>query len=146
MATLWRWREHFQHDFAARMDWCVADDFKQANHNPIAVLHGDTTKRVLEIAAMPGQTVKLSADGTGDPDGDGFEVRWWIYPEVSSLRDAKGRQFPPEVTLSTATGLNTSLVAPTVKQPATIHVILEVQDRGTPSLWAYRRAIVTLTP
>ncbi len=23
-ATLWRWREHFQQDFAARMDWCVA--------------------------------------------------------------------------------------------------------------------------
>ena len=24
-ATIWRWREAYQHDFAARMDWCVAD-------------------------------------------------------------------------------------------------------------------------
>ena len=22
-ATIWRWREAFQHDFAARMDWTV---------------------------------------------------------------------------------------------------------------------------
>jgi len=27
-ATIWRWRRHYQHDFAARMDWCVADDYK----------------------------------------------------------------------------------------------------------------------
>ena len=43
-ATIWRWREHFQHDFAARMDWCVTDDFRKANHNPIAILNGDTTR------------------------------------------------------------------------------------------------------
>src|SRR5207244_12429364 len=36
-ATIWRWREHYQNDFAARMDWCVADDFKSANHNPVSV-------------------------------------------------------------------------------------------------------------
>ncbi|MCX8157033.1 MAG: DUF1593 domain-containing protein [Verrucomicrobiae bacterium] len=146
MATIWRWREHFQHDFAARMDWCVTDDFKQANHNPIAVLNGDSSKRILEISARGGQTVTLSAAGTRDPDGDAFEARWWIYPEASTLRDARGRQFPPEVQLSQTNGLTTSLTAPAVKKPATLHVILEVQDRGTPSLWAYRRAIITVQP
>ena len=64
MATIWRWREHFQHDFAARMDWCVADDFKKANHNPVPVLNGDKTKNVVEITAQAGETVKLSAEGT----------------------------------------------------------------------------------
>ncbi|GAF05081.1 hypothetical protein JCM21142_93804 [Saccharicrinis fermentans DSM 9555 = JCM 21142] len=24
--AIWRWRDHFQYDFAARMDWCVAND------------------------------------------------------------------------------------------------------------------------
>ena len=70
MATLWRWREHFQHDFAARMDWCVAEEFKQANHNPVPVLNGDKTKNLVEITAQAGETVKLSAEGTGDPDGN----------------------------------------------------------------------------
>jgi hypothetical protein len=146
MATIWRWREHFQHDFAARLDWCVASEFKQANHNPVAVLNGDTTRRVLEITAKPGETVNLSAEGTRDPDDDAFEVRWWIYPEASSLRDARGRNFPEDITLSASAGLKTSLVAPAVKQPATIHVILEVEDRGTPSLFAYRRAILLIQP
>lgn len=145
-ATIWRWREHFQHDFAARMDWCVADDYKKANHNPVAVLNGDTTQRVNALTAKPGEKVTLSAEGTRDPDGDALEVRWWIYPEASTLRDARGRQFPPEVTLSSARGLTTSLTAPVVKQPATIHIILEVQDRGTPSLWTYRRAILHVHP
>jgi hypothetical protein len=145
-ATIWRWREHFQHDFAARMDWCVAEEFDQANHNPLAVLNRDTTRRVLELATRSGDTLTLSADGTSDPDGHAFEVRWWIYPEASSLRDAKGNRFPDNVSLNAVHGLATRLVAPTVSKPETIHVILEVEDRGKPSLFAYRRAIITVHP
>lgn len=33
-ATIWRWREAFQHDFAARMDWCVKS-YEEANHPPV---------------------------------------------------------------------------------------------------------------
>jgi len=146
MATIWRWREHFQHDFAARMDWCVAAECKQANHNPVAVLNGDATKRVLEITAKAGETIVLSAAGSRDPDGDAFDLRWWIYPEASSLRDVKGRGFPREVTLSEDRGTSTRLLAPAVKKPETIHVILEVQDHGTPALWAYRRAVIQVQP
>ena len=90
--------------------------------------------------------MNLSAEGTRDPDGDAFEVRWWIYPEASSLRDAKDREFPPEVALSHSRGSSTSLATPVVTKPETIHVILEVEDRGTPSLFAYRRAVITLKP
>jgi hypothetical protein len=35
-------------------------------------------------------------------------------------------------------------VAPTVRQPQTIHVILQLADAGTPRLFAYRRAVVTV--
>jgi len=146
MATIWRWRECFQHDFAARLDWCVAGDFQQANHNPVVVLNGDTTKRVIELTAKPGETITLSAEGTRDPDGQAFAARWWIYPEASNLRDAKGRHFPETVTLSASRGMIISLLAPAVTKPGTIHIILEVEDRGTPSLFAYRRAILTVQP
>lgn len=128
----------------ARMDWCVANDFKQANHNPIAVLNGDRTKNVLHLTVPPGETLTLNAEGSSDPDGDALELRWWIYPEASTLRDAKGRRFPDRVTLSATRGVSTRFVAPVVSQPETVHVILEIEDRGTPSLFAYRRAVLTL--
>jgi hypothetical protein len=32
--TLWRWRDDFQNDFAARMDWCTMT-YKEANHPPV---------------------------------------------------------------------------------------------------------------
>ena len=137
-ATLWRWREHFQNDFAARMDWCVTGDFKQANHNPLAVLNGDKTKNVLEITGKPGETVRLSAADTSDPDGNAIEPRWWIYREAGSLKD--------DVKLSDATGPMTRVVLPQVQQPATLHIILEVSDDGTPKLRAYRRAVITIQP
>jgi hypothetical protein len=146
MATIWRWREHFQSDFAARMDWCVAGDYKQANHNPVAVVNGDRSRRVLEISAKPGDTVRLSAEGTSDPDGQSVELRWWIYPEASTLREPKGQAFPGQVTLRAGKGWSTSLVAPRVEKAAAIHVILEARDTGTPPLWAYRRSVVTIQP
>ena len=38
-ATIWRWREAFQHDFAARMDWTI-QDYDHANHNPVVEVNG----------------------------------------------------------------------------------------------------------
>jgi hypothetical protein len=35
---------------------------------------------------------------------------------------------------------------PKVKRPETLHIILEVRDSGSPNLWAYRRAVVTIRP
>ena len=38
-ATIWRWRKAYQNDFAARMQWTVAD-FTHANHNPVVEVNG----------------------------------------------------------------------------------------------------------
>ncbi|MEX0937851.1 MAG: nucleoside hydrolase-like domain-containing protein [Pirellulales bacterium] len=145
-ATIWRWREHFQSDFAARMDWCVADEFNKANHNPMAALNGDKTTSVIEIAAKPGDTVELTAEGSSDPDGDRIGYRWWIYEEASTLRDPDAKRFPDNVTFSSVEAPTTRLIAPQVSRPSTIHVILEVTDDGTPKLWSYGRAVVTVQP
>jgi hypothetical protein len=137
-ATIWRWREHFQNDFAARMDWCVASSFEAANHNPEPVLNGDASRSVLRLDARAGESVRLSAEGTRDPDGHALELSWWVYREAGTFAGA--------VELPVSRGEGTSFVAPAVKQPATIHVILEVKDSGSPPLWAYRRAVVTVRP
>ena len=136
-ATVWRWREQFQNDFAARLDWCVAGDFKNANHNPIAVLNRDSSKRVVELSVKPRETVELSAAGSRDPDGDTLETSWFIYREVGS--------FAGEVELS-AVGESASFIVPAVMKAQTIHVILQLKDNGTPNLFACRRAVVTVQP
>lgn len=136
-ATIWRWREHFQNDFAARMDWCVAGEREQANHNPLLVLNGDNSKRVLKLTAKGGSSIALTAHRSSDPDGDELNLRWWIYEEAGNLKGA---------TLSSAQGIETQVNLPRVQQPQTLHVILEARDNGSPALFAYRRAIIDVTP
>ena len=137
-ATVWRWREHFQHDFAARMDWCVADDYAKANHNPRPALNGDRTTGVVLIPARAGATVRLSAAGSdaGDP-GQEVKLTWWIYREAGTLRGA---------TLTRAEGNDTEVVLPATAAAGTVHVILQAEDNGTPSLFAYRRIVIEVTP
>lgn len=137
-ATIWRWRDAYQHDFAARMDWCVAENFEDANHNPKAVLNGDTTKDVIEISAKAGDKITLSAKGSSDPDDDAIAIKWFQYQEAGTYNGS--------VTLSSADGESTSFEAPNVRDEATIHIILQIQDDGKPYLYSYRRAVITTTP
>lgn len=131
-ATVWRWREAFQHDFAARMDWCVKPR-AGANHNPEAVVNGRPGKDVLEIDAGTGDTVRLSAEGSRDPDGDAIAYRWFQYPEAGT--------FQGRVDLKSETGMTTTFTVPRGK-PGNIHILLELRDSGNPALYAYRRVIV----
>lgn len=134
-ATIWRWRKHFQHDFAARMDWCVADEFKKANHNPVALLNGDRSKKILELKAKPGTTLKLSSQGSSDPDRNEITSRWMIYREAGNYRG--------NATLTSKSGSETTLTIPPGGK-GTLHLILTVEDNGSPSLVSYRRAIVSV--
>ena len=54
-ATIWRWREAFQHDFSARMDWTM-QEFKDANHTPVAIVNDDSSKEPIFINAKVGNT------------------------------------------------------------------------------------------
>ena len=83
-ATVWRWREGYQHDIAARADWSNTPDFAGANHNPMLVVNGDAGLDPLHITANIGETVPLSAEGSSDPDGDRLDV--------AALREAQTRQ------------------------------------------------------
>ena len=54
-----RWSKGYDNDFAARMDWSVTSKYSDANHHPVAVVNGDTSRRVLEVSAAPGSSVTL---------------------------------------------------------------------------------------
>jgi hypothetical protein len=135
-ATVWRWREAYQHDFAARMDWCGADAFARANHNPVAVFQGDKTKAVVQIGVKSGERVNLNAAGTYDPDGHKIACRWFVYGEAGSSTGA--------VEIRNSTSPEASFTAPKVDKTGTLHVILEARDDGEPPLYSYRRIIVTV--
>jgi hypothetical protein len=133
-ATVWRWREAYQNDFAARMDWCIAGNRPDANHHPVAVVNGAEGKSIIAITASPGQTLTLSAAGSSDPDGNKITYRWFQYLEAGTAsRTDILRQETSKITFK----------AP--NEPGqTVHIILELRDNGTPNLFAYRRTVVTL--
>lgn len=111
---------------------------KKANHNPVAVLNGDRSHNILTLVVKSGETVRLSAAGSADPDGQALQATWFTYPEAGTLRR--------EVELSSLDGETTSFVAPIVQQTETVHVILQLEDQSAPTLFTYRRAVVTVEP
>ena len=134
-ATVWRWREAFQHDFAARMDWCVQPR-TAANHNPVVVVNRQQGRRPLRVVAKPGDRVSLSAAGSSDPDGDALTCSWFYYPEAGC-----SSQNPETVTIADGRTETATLLVPD-GQWRELHVILEVRDSGQPVLSSYRRVIV----
>jgi hypothetical protein len=131
-ATLWRWREDFQNDFSARMDWCMSD-YKKANHPPVPVLKGHT-----EITVKSGEGFSIDGSASHDPDGDSFSYLWFNYPEAGSYKK--------EIKVSPENYPGIWMVAPEVEKKETAHFILKITDKGTPALSAYKRIIVTILP
>jgi hypothetical protein len=137
-ATVSRWRTAFQGDFAARLDWCVTDRYGSTNHAPVAVIDGDETRSIRQVNTGSGETVRLSAEGSRDPDSQPLRFQWFIYPEAGTYRGTLSLEEPGRATVS--------FRAPEVSLPQTLHVILSITDNGSPALTSFRRAVVTLNP
>ncbi|TAE29018.1 MAG: DUF1593 domain-containing protein [Cytophagales bacterium] len=133
-ATIWRWRQHYQNDFAARIDWTVKP-YNEANHPPVAKLgHAN------EIRVKSGETVTLSADGSSDPDGNALTYEWIYYREAGTFESAR---LP---IIKNKDQKVATLVVPKALVPETMHIILAVTDNGTPALTRYQRVILTVMP
>ena len=168
-ASIWRWRTAFQHDFAARMAWTLTDK-PGANHNPEVVVNGQPGRAPLTIDATIGKNVVLDAAGTKDPDGNALTYTWFFYPEAGTgiptqpvvtadPAPAGGASVPGEGDIPSAplglrepeprvvvTSRNTPRTEVVPKIAGTAHVILVVEDKGTPSLTSYRRVILKIRP
>jgi hypothetical protein len=134
METIWRWRQEFQNDFAARMLW-TTNDYDACNHPPVpALAHSD------RLTVKSGEQFFLSAKGSSDPDGDSMSYYWFQYPEAGTYKGKVSfRPYSPNLYAIPVT-------APVVKESSTVHFILKVTDKGTPALTRYKRVIVTINP
>ena len=148
-ATIWRWREAYQHDFAARMDWTIAD-FAHANHNPVLSVNGDRGTAPVVIDVEVGKPVTLDAVASRDPDGQRLHFRWFHYLEAgatgtnaAALEIAGGDSAKAVVTATSACRPNW-LAGRRCSGTGVAHVILEVTDEGTPRLTSYRRVILNV--
>lgn len=131
--TLWRWRDDFQNDFAARMDWCIKP-FSEANHPPVPVLmHPE------HLTVKSGAGFTLDAFDTYDPDGDNFSFLWFNYQEPGTYGEVVKVNGAENVHMAYFT-------APVVDKKETLQFILKVTDKGSPALSRYKRVIVTVEP
>ena len=168
-ATIWRWRRAFQNDFAARMEWTIKEVDK-ANHNPQVVVNGQGATAPLAVDAEVGKPVVLDAAGTKDPDGDTVRFDWFFYPEAGSGIPgqpvfAGGRPpaagaggpgeggipsapvgGPPPVPARVTVDANGPRAQVVPKVPGIAHIILAVEDNGTPPLTSYRRIVLHIKP
>ena len=133
-----RWNKGYDNDFAARMDWSIISNYKDANHHPVAVLNGNKTRSVLQMNASVGDKVELNAEGSTDPDGNTISYKWSFYDEPSS--------YDGSVSILNDRSIKASIEIPENSKGKNIHIILEIYDNGSPNLYAYRRMIINVNP
>ena len=117
-------------DFCARMQWA---DEGRGNYNPEVIVNRQKGLQPIRIKAKAGQTVRLNASKSFDPDGDKLSFNWWQQPEIGTTTVAidQASQAVANVRIpDDATG--------------EIHIVCEVHDDGPFRLVAYRRIIITI--
>lgn len=162
-ATIWRWRDAFQNDFAARMRWTVTPEFGEARHHPVVCVNGELGTAPVEVEVEAGSVVTLDARGTYSPDErDGeasLRFRWWQYHEPSATQwfvrfevgqlDIKQIGDDPRVVEVVVPGPETCcvelLTRKAVARGQVLHLILEVTGGGESPLTSYRRVLVHTT-
>jgi len=128
--TLARWAVDLQHDFRARLDWCVRP-FDATNHPPRIVVNGISADGPQIVAVRAGETITLDAGATTDPDRNALDFAWFEYREPGTYRG--------EWTLPPSAEPKLRLTLPADLGAAESHVVLRVSDRGEPPLARYRR-------
>jgi Protein of unknown function (DUF1593) len=149
-ATIWRWREAFQNDFAARMDWTIVD-YAHGNHNPLVDVNGQEGTAPVMMDAEVGRPVVLDASRSRDPDGQHLHYAWFHYGEAGGTGTNLAAVTIADADTPKATVTPTALcrpqwlpMGPPCSGHGTAHIILAVTDDGTPQLTTYRRIVLNV--
>ncbi|KAI5459682.1 cellulose-binding protein [Mariannaea sp. PMI_226] len=158
-ATIWRWRDAYQNDFAARIQWTMTSDLSKANHHPVISVNGSQGTEPVSIEAEAGSVLTFDARETYDPDeGDRLSFKWWHYRDPSATQwNVHSEVAEMEIELSND-GKTAQVRIPgpekccvelisrtAVPRGQLLHLILEVTDSGTPPLTSYKRILIQTT-
>jgi hypothetical protein len=154
VATIWRWREAFQNDFAARMQWSLplSTSTTTANHHPMININSSSSLSPLNLTIPANSTITLDASGTSDPDNDTLTFRWFQYKEPGS-NDWNVADQVPELNVMTSSDSRVAQVQIPAKEESCngkgynpsgcwlLHLVVEVTDNGYHPSTSYGRVL-----
>ncbi len=132
---LTRWIPDARNSFKNRLKWSV-DEPDEVNQEPIIIINGNKSNKVIHISSAPGRKVKLDASRSFDPDNNDLTYNWFRYKNADSYEGDFEIDKPEEA--------RQVIRVPEDLADKTIHLVLEVRDNGIPGLVSYRRVILNL--
>ncbi|KAI9731512.1 MAG: hypothetical protein M1834_004632 [Cirrosporium novae-zelandiae] len=163
-ATIWRWREAFQNEFAARIQWTLTKDYQKTPHPPSVVVNASCSNTPLEMRVCPGSRLVFDASQSQDPltgTHESLIFKWWQYRDITATQWSVEHEVP-ELKISFAESDPRNLVAtieiPSIEEACrspkalhassklqrvcqSYHLILEVKNGGDIPLTRYRRMV-----
>ncbi|KAF7369387.1 DUF1593-domain-containing protein [Mycena venus] len=87
-ASIWRWRDAMQDDFAERIQWTLTNNFSAVAHPPILVINGHGGPDPVFMKATENGTFILDASDTIDvdrpQDDSQLDYAWLLYIDVTT--------------------------------------------------------------
>ena len=118
-------------DFAARMQWAAEG---HGTTNPVVIVNGKKGIAPVCIKAKAGQSVKLDAKKSYDPEGDSLTFEWWVQTAVGNTDSG--------IDIDGSKSSSVSFVVPDHAAGKQLHIICEVHDNSPFRLVSYRRVII----
>ena len=129
-ATIWRWREDMQNDFASRMRWAEDTDGTKGPRAPkLGLLVPD------KIAASSGERVRLRAEAESCGE-EALSFAWFVYPEAGTAG--------VDAVIEHPCSKEAVLIVPQAESGKTVHVILRVKGKTVPYMARYARIIIEI--
>lgn len=130
--SMWPFVADIQRDWAARVSWCGADAFEEAEHKPTL-----TVTEGLDFEVAPGENLVLHAEA-GVPDaGVNVAVTWKNYVEA-------GAECAADMALEAGENCCTVTVPANAKSGDKLYINVKAQADGHHRLVRYQQVIITV--